>query len=69
MTANDIVGIALSLAVAALAVGALVATCYCGIKALADTIVDVWRWLRARTETRRLEREEMLEEWARRVAR
>lgn len=69
MTANDIVGIALSLAVAALAVGALVATFYCGGKALAETAVDVWHWLKPRLEAKRRDREEMLEEWARRVAR
>lgn len=69
MTANDIVGISLSLAVAALAFGALVTTFYCGIKALAETAVDVWRWLKPQLEARRRDREEMLEEWARRVAR
>lgn len=69
MTANDIVGIVLSLSVAALATFALVTTLYFGAKAVVETLRDGWRWLRAWLETRRRDREEMLEEWARRVAR
>jgi hypothetical protein len=69
VTANDIVGIALSLAVAALAGFALVATVYVGGKALIETIVDGWRLLKVHVDTQRRWREEMAEEAARRMAR
>lgn len=69
MTIADIIGIALSLSVAVLAGCAFAATFYFGGLALCETIRDGWRWLKAYREVRRREREEMLEEMARRMAR
>lgn len=69
MTLYDIIGAAMSLGVAALAGFVFLTTFYFGAVAVVETAGDVWRWAKAYQETRRRDREEMLEEWARKVAR
>jgi hypothetical protein len=69
VTINDAVGIALSICVAAFALAAFAATFYFGGLAIYETLRDGWRWLLAYLETSRRERDEMLQEMARRIAR
>jgi nicotinamidase-related amidase len=69
VTINDLVGIALSICVAAFALAAFAATFYYGGLAIYETARDVRRWLRAYMETSRREREEMLEESMREMTR
>jgi hypothetical protein len=69
VTINDLVGIALSICVAAFALAAFAATFYFGGMALYETLRDARRWLRAYLETSRREREEMLQESMREMTR
>jgi hypothetical protein len=69
VTINDLVGIALSICVAAFALAAFAATCYFGGLAVYETLRDARRWLRAYLETSRRERNEMLQESMREMTR
>jgi hypothetical protein len=69
VSASDIIECALALAVALLGAFAFVTTFYFGAIALADTVRDIWRWSKVCLETRRREREEMLQESMREMTR